>query len=967
MTETSGAVGGLTGPGPRGVSPYATGGGGFTLERRVAVMYLMRLLTGATAVELRGRRVERVAFQQAPAHRVDDLVVRAVRDDGTGSLTLSVAVRRAPAFTTSDRDTEKLLGDLIADVPESLPDRAERRLAICVAGPQVAAQEVSKLAALARYQASANGFFMQVRTPGKFSRGVQGRLGHLANLVTTNLSAVGADMSPAAAKTATWQLLRHLDILMPRVEVPDETDWSELLNQVRPWAREQSLAAAAALRDRMESLAASYAPSAADVDLAMLRRDAHELLDPDGSRVSWSRGDRLNSREDQFGRSDRAAGWAQQLRDRDPELSVAVAAAAVRELAPSPCAVLTLWALTTAPHMRRLPIGHAAGPTSLAYLPDLDQLRTIDGSGTVCAWDSFGALASVAYLPGQDVGGCALLSPDGQYAIIAETLDRVALWRPTDEVFLGRRQRSPMNGLAPFSLAANGAVAGQFDYRTVDIYRLSPDGPSHVATLDVGFVSRTAWSPDGRYLAVAAEDGVILFAVDTTTETVLTLPVASKSATLAWSPDGRRLAVLTPARGTSTIDVHLRGKRSLRVYDVTAEGALVTTWKLAAADMLAWSPNAAMIAYLAVGDDKDDRLVLRDVGTGEVVRRRRQPLGVQAVWWPKDDLVVTATSINGPRVWDLAKDKSRQFSAGGIRNASWAPKHDRAAISTNDAGPRVVGFDLAHTVRLRGGDAKTVQWSPAGNMVAGADGPVIRLWNPSTGKRLGVLTGGQLPIGALAWSSDSSQLAAASYDFFGVQPSRITVWDVTTRRPLRTIDGAGPLAWAPDDQSLAGTTAEATVTIWHPRTGQTIDTWRTDQDRVKSLHWSPDSTRLAAPIGNRMEIRHQKGGTILRCIGHTDPIDEACWSPDSRYLATAARSDLTIWDPEHAKPMAALTLPRSPFLAGLHWAAALTATLHDGSVLAWTLPADLWSSSFDETPSRQLSNNERQRYGLPHQ
>ncbi|MEJ3745332.1 hypothetical protein WEI85_18815 [Actinomycetes bacterium KLBMP 9797] len=201
---------------------------------------------------------------------------------------------------------------------------------------------------------------------------------------------------------------------------------------------------------------------------------------------------------------------------------------------------------------------------------------------------------------------------------------------------------------------------------------------------------------------------------------------------------------------------------------------------------------------------------------------------------------------------------------------------------------------------------------------------MIRLWNPSTGERAGVLTDGQLPLGTLAWSPDGSQLAAASYDFFGVEPSRITVWDVTTRRQLRTIAGAGPLDWAPDDHALAGTNDGATVTIWHPRTGQMIDEWRTDQDRVKSLHWSPDSTRLAVPIDKRMEIRHLDSGTIFRCIGHTDPIHEVCWSPDSRYLATAAGSDLTIWDPERGKPMAVSALPRLPVLVGLHWAAALT-------------------------------------------
>ena len=64
---------------PQGMSPYATGGGGVTFERKVAVKYLAlsaqrrpRQLNSGTDA-----RVVRVAFQQAPAHAVDDLVVSA--------------------------------------------------------------------------------------------------------------------------------------------------------------------------------------------------------------------------------------------------------------------------------------------------------------------------------------------------------------------------------------------------------------------------------------------------------------------------------------------------------------------------------------------------------------------------------------------------------------------------------------------------------------------------------------------------------------------------------------------------------------------------------------------------------------------------------------------------------------------------------------------------------------------------
>ena len=62
------------------MSPYATGGGGVTFERKVAVQYLARLLAGDGTSELGdGRRVVSVAFQQAPEHPVDDLVVSAAR------------------------------------------------------------------------------------------------------------------------------------------------------------------------------------------------------------------------------------------------------------------------------------------------------------------------------------------------------------------------------------------------------------------------------------------------------------------------------------------------------------------------------------------------------------------------------------------------------------------------------------------------------------------------------------------------------------------------------------------------------------------------------------------------------------------------------------------------------------------------------------------------------------------------
>ena len=78
---------------------------------------------------------------------------------------------------------------------------------------------------------------------------------------------------------------------MPRLESPDEMDWVDLVNQLEPWARESTLAGARALRDRLEALAAEYAPQAAVVDRMKLCRDVHSVLNLDRRRLERAWGE----------------------------------------------------------------------------------------------------------------------------------------------------------------------------------------------------------------------------------------------------------------------------------------------------------------------------------------------------------------------------------------------------------------------------------------------------------------------------------------------------------------------------------------------------------------------------------------------------------------------------------------------------------------------------------------------------
>ena len=276
--------------GPNAASPYATGGGGTRLEHRLGAVYLARLLTGGPVFELGERALTRVAFQQSPAARIDDLVVTAASADGMSWVRLDIAVRRTPKFILSDKKTGDLVAALVAadvDAESEMDTQVERRLAVAVSGFQKHAQEISELAVVARSQPTAEEFFALVRTPRKFA--TRPRLEHLLGMVAAALSE--SHGLPGSAEQRCWSLLRRLWLMQTQLETGHEDAWTATLDDLRHVAIAGSLDSAAALRDRLEQLAGAFARNAGSVDATTLRRHLHGKLAP-GTHVApvgWAR------------------------------------------------------------------------------------------------------------------------------------------------------------------------------------------------------------------------------------------------------------------------------------------------------------------------------------------------------------------------------------------------------------------------------------------------------------------------------------------------------------------------------------------------------------------------------------------------------------------------------------------------------------------------------------------------------
>ena len=217
---------------------------------------------------------------------MDDVVVgAALEGEVEPSLVLAVAARRAPIVQQSDVKSQGLFKGFVQQLLIMKPGGPELRLGLAVSGAQDHPEQLKVLAGVAEGQSGANGFFALVRTAGKFNGGVKGRLKEVEGLVRQALVALGVQDPPSGVvEQRTWELLSRLVVLSPRMEAPDDSDWAELPRLLTSFSRRGDLYGGTLLRDRLLTLADEWAPVAASVNVSMLRRRVHDLLDSAAGR-----------------------------------------------------------------------------------------------------------------------------------------------------------------------------------------------------------------------------------------------------------------------------------------------------------------------------------------------------------------------------------------------------------------------------------------------------------------------------------------------------------------------------------------------------------------------------------------------------------------------------------------------------------------------------------------------------------
>jgi WD40 repeat protein/serine/threonine protein kinase len=461
-----------------------------------------------------------------------------------------------------------------------------------------------------------------------------------------------------------------------------------------------------------------------------------------------------------------------------------------------------------------------------------------------------------------------------------------------------------------------------FDGKSVKILRAS-----EAAVLSIAF------SPDGRFLASADNDGTVLIWEWTVGRIVHRLEGAAGSVyCVAFSHDGTLLA----ASGADNV-IHFWNASS---------GQLVNSLHghTDAIRNINFGADGTLLA--SASDDRTIRIwELSERGVARTLRGHSEP--VFGVAFAPDGWRLASAGGDGTvKLWDARQPHEYRLlygHRGPVDTVAFSPDRTRIASAGVDDAVRV--FDagaLREIATLRGhaGSISSLAYSADGSWLAssGEDG-TVRIWDAVTGAQRRVLSGHTTPIYCIALARDRPLLVSAGaarerYPSFEPYRGELVIWNAATGTKIKELvpsalegDPRGYLSVVvtPDARTVVASCGDGTIRIWDVESGKTRQVPGEGEGRSWRLALSPDAARFAAACEDKnIRIRELATGRLLATLrGHTAPPRGVTFAPDGRRLASVIaghgtntlllRGELKLWDLTTAQEI--LTLRDRPVCA----------------------------------------------------
>jgi WD40 repeat protein/serine/threonine protein kinase len=383
-----------------------------------------------------------------------------------------------------------------------------------------------------------------------------------------------------------------------------------------------------------------------------------------------------------------------------------------------------------------------------------------------------------------------------------------------------------------------------------------------------GGIRGVAFSPKGRCLATANEDGTVgLFDL----EAGVALPSLHghkrKVRSVAFHPLGTRLASVSTDLTVKVWDVTTRQV----VFELPGnEGS-----HAGPASGVAFSPDGRL---LAAGSD-GGTVIVCNANNGQVLQRLpgHGRMWICVAFSPDSRLLATGSWMGMLQVWDA---QTGEFL--------WSKAEDDRTMSA-------------------------VAFSPDGRLLAttGYD-RLVRLWDVTTRKLVRQWRGHDCIILGVAFSADGKRLAT-----IGGEDKTVKLWDPLTGREILKLRGhtyfGSYVAFSPDGQRLASSGLDGTVRIWDAapaKSGQELLTLKHD-DEVWSVAFSPDGQRIASSSFDKtVRLWDATTGAPLHRLTLSSQGYLLAFSRDGKRLASISRDKTArVWDATTGEEQCVLTTP----------------------------------------------------------
>ena len=274
-----------------------------------------------------------------------------------------------------------------------------------------------------------------------------------------------------------------------------------------------------------------------------------------------------------------------------------------------------------------------------------------------------------------------------------------------------------------------------------------------------------------------------------------------------------------------------------------------------------------------------------------------------------------------------------RLGKGGVsyedRGIAFSPDGSRLAVATS-IGIWLYDVETFDELALLTGhteEATAVAFSPDGTKLASVAGGywprILKLWTVETRQSLTIFQVEKGYADSVAFSPDNTKLAWAG-----------RLWDVETRQPFDIFQDnkLSNFTFSPDGKILAGTAIKifprtsvndvtmyaGVVKLYDITTGQVLNTFiatrrtklREPRERVTSIAFSPDSTKIASGAGHDVKLWDvSTGKNIATFQGQKGAVESIAFSPDGTKLAMGAAEGvklLNILNGEHIDLLGAI-------------------------------------------------------------